>query len=99
MCAGFRKRLPPQPVSPGACPPPGLRCAHLLQTRKSPLWKWNQRLVDKLPWLHMDIKKLATNPMLSVLSDRSAIFEGEPGRGRICWGRQKSGAEGEAWVC
>lgn len=44
-------------------------------TRKSPLWKWNQRLVDKLPWLHMDIKKLATNPMLSVLSDRSAIFE------------------------
>ncbi|KAL4447290.1 hypothetical protein ABPG77_007323 [Micractinium sp. CCAP 211/92] len=44
-------------------------------TRKSPLWKWNQRLVNKLPWLHMDIKKLSTNPMLSVLSDRSAIFE------------------------
>lgn len=70
----------PNPPMP---PPPTQPCLLTrLQTRKSPLWKWNQRLVDKLPWLHMDLKKLSTNPMLSVLSDRSAIFEGElPGSG------------------
>lgn len=34
---------------------------------------WNQKLVQRLPWLHADETK---PPMLSVLSDRSAIFEG-----------------------
>jgi hypothetical protein len=37
------------------------------------------RLVKKLPWLHMDPKK---PPMLSVLSDRSSIFEGAQRDGR-----------------
>lgn len=66
------------------------------QTRKSPLWKWNQRLVNKLPWLHMDIKKLSTNPMLSVLSDRSAIFEGERLQ-EVFW-RGWAVEQGAAWV-
>lgn len=34
---------------------------------------WNEKLVKKLPWLHMNPK---LPPMLSVLSDRSSIFEG-----------------------
>lgn len=48
-----------------------------MQTGKTPLFMWNQKLVQRLPWLHVDETK---PPMLSVLSDRSAIFEGELSR-------------------
>jgi hypothetical protein len=51
----------------------------LVQIPGSPLRNWNVRLVKKLPWLHMDPKK---PPMLSVLSDRSSIFEGAHRGGR-----------------
>lgn len=56
--------------------PPGtnLQPAFLApQTGKTPLFMWNQKLVQRLPWLHADETR---PPMLSVLSDRSAIFEG-----------------------
>ena len=57
--------------------------AWLLQIPGSPLKNWNERLVKKLPWLHMDPKK---PPMLSVLSDRSTIFEGTQ------WGQPPAGS-------
>lgn len=47
-----------------------------LQTDNNPLAKWNRKLVGRVDWLHMSPSKA---PMLSVLSDRSTIFEGEGG--------------------
>ena len=76
---------------------PRLLC---VQRRGSPLFKWNRRLVEKLPWMHMDTKKLNVNPMLSVLSDRSAIFEGEP-LARMCCLPGRNGSAGvlaAAWL-
>lgn len=67
-----------------------------LQTPKTPLFKWNTKLVKKLPWLHMDPNQ---PPQLSVLSDRSAIFEGALRVGHGWVGRrvpmQPSNTQGE----
>ncbi|EFN58232.1 hypothetical protein CHLNCDRAFT_57065 [Chlorella variabilis] len=41
-------------------------------TDNNPLAKWNRKLVGRVDWLHMSPSKA---PMLSVLSDRSTIFE------------------------
>ena len=47
----------------------------MLQNPESAMYKWNIRLAYKLPWL---TRNPDDPPMLSVLSDHSTIYEGEP---------------------
>lgn len=56
----------------------------LLQNRTSVMHKWNFKLVQRVPWLNLNRNK---PPMLTALSDRGAIFEGELA---LSWRREKA---------